>query len=139
MCNTGSYASNRKEQVAFAIQNLNSDGQFICLEKCMHDDLEEYLKREDQKDKKFKARFYSEHQLKKDTIIKTMRHGQVTVSRLNKAIKGRLKHTKLIWNSCNFYYIAASNDRGRLDSVVALLGPPCIRSEFNYERVPEVL
>ena len=135
------YDTNREEQVAFAVQNLKSDGLFICLEKCMHDDVDEYLKRESQKDLKFKTRFYSKPQLKEkeETIIKTMQYGQVTVSKLNNAIKGTLTHTKLIWNSCNFYIIAASNDLGKLEFLMSLLGPTCIRSEFEYENIPATL
>ena len=116
------------------------DGLFICLEKCTHEDADEYLRRENQKDLKFKTRFYSRPQLieKEETIIKTMQYGQVTVSRLNSAIKESLKHTKLIWNSCNFYIIAASNDPGKLEFLMTLLGPTCIQSEFEYENIPVI-
>ena len=135
------YDTDREKQIEFVVQNLKSDGLFICLEKCLHDDDDEYQKREDQKDLMFKTRFYSKLQLseKEETIVKTMRQGQVTVSRLNKAIKGSLKHSKLIWNSCNFYIIAASNDLKKLEFFMDLLGPPCIRSEFEYENIPATL
>lgn len=135
------YDTNREEQVAFAVQNLKRDGLFICLEKCLHEDVDEYLKRENQKNLKFKTRFYSRPQLKEkeEKIIKTMQCGQVTISRLNNAIKESLTHTKLIWNSCNFYIIAASNDLGKLESFMTLLGTPCIQSEFEYEDIPATL
>ncbi|MDH3902824.1 MAG: hypothetical protein OEU84_16035 [Xanthomonadales bacterium] len=132
------YDTNREDQIAFAVQNLKSNGLFICLEKCNHDDIDEYLKREDQKDLKFKTRFYSETQLKEKqkTIVKPMQFGQVTLPRLHRAIKGSLRHTKLIWNSCNFYIIAASNEIKQLESFLELLGPACITSEFEYESIP---
>lgn len=135
------YDTNREKQIAFAVRNLKSDGLFICLEKCLHDDVDEYQKRENHKDSKFKTRFYSKLQLreKEETIIKTMQHGQVTVSTLNNAIKESLRHTKLIWNSCNFYIIAASNDLKKLELFMELLGTPCIRSEFEYENIPATL
>jgi tRNA (cmo5U34)-methyltransferase len=135
------YDTDREKQIAFAIQNLKNDGLFICLEKCLHEDVDEYQKREDQKDLVFKARYYSKSQLKEkeESIVKTMRQGQVTVFRLNNAIKGSLKHTKLIWNSCNFYIIAASNDLKKLEYLTELLGPSCIHSDFEYEDIPATL
>jgi tRNA (cmo5U34)-methyltransferase len=131
------YGPDREDQIAFVLQNLREEGIFICLEKCLQTDKNEYSKREDQKNSKFKNNYFSQQQLaEKETILQTMHTGQVMLSTLNSAIKKTLAHTKLVWNSGNFYIIAASDNLDKLDSFVRLLGPACIRPEFSYEKTP---
>jgi len=134
------YGPDREEQIAFVLQNLRKDGVFICLEKCLHTSRKEYSARECQKDSVFKKKYYSQQQLaNKETILQAMFAGQVLLSELNDAIKKNLKHTKLVWNSGNFYIIVASDKVDKLESFVSLLGPACINPEFVFEIIPSDL
>lgn len=128
------YGNNRAEQIGFVIENLSKNGIFICLEKCLQIDDNEYLKREKQKDI-FKMKFFAEDQIiKKEEILKEMFKGQVLLETLLDALKKHFKHTYLLWNSGNFYQLAASNSLTNLNKFLNKISNPIIPNEFVYEK-----
>lgn len=129
------YSPNRTEQVAFVIQCLRNDGIFICVEKFRHPSVEEYERRELQKDHGFKVRYFSRTDVvaKERDILKTMDKNQVTLDEMVTVLKNHFQHCYMTWNSGNFYTLAASNDLGNLKQFITILGEPAIPKEFMYE------
>lgn len=128
------YGPDRHEQVPFVLQNLRRDGIFVCLEKCSHPDREEYLRRETVKDRDFKSRYFDKAQLQeKEFILSEMVKGQVPLETLVDAIRIELRYVEMIWNSGNFYMLAASDDWAELQAFKELLGPPCIPDAYVFD------
>lgn len=131
------YSPNRAEQVAFVAQSLREDGVFIVVEKFRHPNIEEYERRELQKDYGFKARFFSQDEVaaKGRDVLTTMSLNQVTLDEMTSVYKEHFRHCYVTWNSGNFYTVVASNSLANLDHFVAELGEPAIPKEYMYEDV----
>jgi tRNA (cmo5U34)-methyltransferase len=136
------YGSNRTEQIGFIAQNLKPGGILILIEKFnSSQSFEEYLKREQKKDKDFKAKFFNASQIqhKKDTILPAMQPGQVTKEELAQAVREHFDYAVQTWNSCNFSTVIASNDKGILKNFLSCFLKPAIPDSFSYESVPNSL
>jgi len=132
------YGDNRTEQIKFISKVLKKNGILILNEKLNGVD---YEKREDQKDLSFKSRFFSLKSIenKKNIILKTMSQNQVSLKSLTDALSYSFRAAVCIWNSGNFYSIAASNNIQYLKEFTACLIPPCIPKEFSYHLIPFAL
>jgi len=135
------YSNNRYEQISFVKDKLVDDGIFIFVEKFRNKSAEEYMKREKQKDKLFKSRYFSPEQieLKKRDVLSVMNNFEVSLLDFCKSLKRIFKNAVIVWNSGNFYTILASNSQESLTELISNLIPPCIPSIFCYEQLPKVL
>jgi hypothetical protein len=135
------FAPNRKEQVAWLRRNLREDGIVLFWEKCSMADVGEYQRREEIKDEQFKARYFSSHQIahKKSTILHRMEDGQVPLEKLVEGISFSFQHAVTLWNSGNFYVVAASNDPAKLQNFCSYLLRPYIPSQFLHTPLPQTL
>ena len=129
------YGSNRIEQIAYVRRVLHEDGLMLFLEKMNHANTEEYRKREQIKDTEFKSRYFSPDELeaKKTGILAEMEKGQVTLQEFIVALKRHFKVAYLIWNSANFYEIAASNSEQTVRTFLDLLPEPSVPKNFIFE------
>jgi len=132
------YSPNRQQQIAFVRRNLKAKGLMIFLEKFRSQDLEEYRRRELQKDHGFKVRYFSEAEInrKETNVLETMNLNEVTLDEMRSVLRDVFSYAYIIWNSGNFYSIAASNSLRNLDLFVSCLGPAAIPSEYTYGEVP---
>jgi hypothetical protein len=135
------YDKERYAQIALVRRNMRPDGIFMLFEKLHHPDPRVYRQRELQKDKDFKTRFFSQEQIeeKKSTVLRHMESMQVTLAELTDALSHHFSAAVIIFNSGNFYNIAASNHPDRLIALASSMTRPLIPSEFNYHQLPEVL
>ncbi|MBO9111879.1 MULTISPECIES: class I SAM-dependent methyltransferase [Rhizobium/Agrobacterium group] len=132
------YSPNRQQQIAFVRRNLKAKGLMIFLEKFRSQDVEEYRRRELQKDHGFKVRYFSEAEInrKKINVLETMNLNEVTLDEMRSVLREVFSYAYIIWNSGNFYSIAASNSLRNLDLFVSCFGPAAIPSEYSYGEVP---
>lgn len=132
------YSPNRKEQVAFVTQHLKPDGILLLVEKFHNDDIEEYDRRERQKDFGFKARHFTSDQIraKDDEVLSHMNKNEVTLEELGGVLRYTFRDCVVTWNSGNFYTVAASNNRRNLKRFVTRLGRPAIPAEYVYSDIP---
>lgn len=132
------YSPNREQQVAFVAQNLAVDGIFLFVEKFRHDDIEEYRRREFQKDHGFKARYFSsaDIQSKEQLVLTKMNENEVTLRQMGSVLKPLFGSCFVTWNSGNFYTLAASNSRQNLRRFISKLGRPALPTEYMYGEFP---
>lgn len=118
-------------------RRLSGDGILLLYEKIM-DDTDLYRRREQEKDVRFKARFFSprEVETKKRTVLRDMERCQSRLDRLTAACRSVARHVCLIWRSGNFVGIAASNDSDSLRQFVALLPPPAVENSEYLTGLP---
>ena len=135
------YGRERRIPIVLAARNLRSDGIFVMLEKFGHSDEKEFFCREQQKDEQFKARFYSTEHIneKRQTILNYMDRQLVTLEECQNELRGLFKHTVVVWNSGNFYALAASNSAKRLNKFISQLIHPAIPQAFRYLDLPKVI
>jgi len=135
------YDPERYEPIALARRNLRDDGIFVVIEKIRHEDPQEYLYRERQKDDEFKARYFDTSQIseKRSTILGHMQTMEASLGELTHALHQHFAAAAITWNSGNFYTIVASNTVANLISFVRALLPPAIPGAFCYETLPKVL
>lgn len=135
------YSPNRPDQIAFVAQHLKSDGLFVFVEKFLHPDLDEYRRREDQKDLGFKARFFrpAEVAAKRTTVLTIMNQNEVTLPDMGSAISGIFRHCYVTWNSGNFYTLVASNSAASIERFLSHLIRPAIPHEYVYEALPRAI
>jgi hypothetical protein len=128
------YSPNRADQIEFLSQHLADDGILLLLEKFTSTDQEDYLRREQQKDHGFKARFFSHEQLasKAATVLGPMHRNEVTIAEIAGVLKDRFRHCLVTWNSGNFYGLAASNSWNNLVRYLAAMPSPAIPREYIY-------
>lgn len=133
--------NNREEQIEFVLQNLKKDGIFIFIEKFKCKDLNEYIKRENQKDFDFKIKYFSEQQIysKRKDILSVMNNFEVDIDGFTITLQKYFKHAVLTWNSGNFYIVIASNLEKRLVSFLKKFPPVCIPKKFCYRELPQIL
>lgn len=132
------YGSERLEPVCLAARNLRADGIFVLLEKFMHPDEGEFIRRERQKDEGFKGRYFPPGAIedKKQTIVTEMDSLLVTLDEMTSSLGRLFRHAAITWNSGNFYTIAASDNGEKLAHFVNALIPPAIPAEFLHEELP---
>lgn len=135
------YGPERYEPIALARRNLRDDGIFVLIEKIRHEDQQEYLRRERQKDEDFKARYFDISQIseKRSTILDHMQKMEASVEELTHALQRHFSAAVITWNSGNFYTIAASSNVANLSRFVCGMLPPAIPAEFCYEPLPKIL
>ena len=135
------YGPERYEPIALARRNLRDEGIFVLLEKIRHEDTQEYLRRERQKDEDFKARYFDINQIseKRSTILDHMQKMEASLRELTDALQRHFSAAIITWNSGNFYMLAASNNVANLISFVHSMLPPAIPREFCYEALPKTL
>jgi tRNA (cmo5U34)-methyltransferase len=126
------YGSDRDQQIAYVRRVLKEDGLMIFLEKMKHTDVNEYERREQVKDRLFKSKYFSSNEIeaKKANIIAEMELGQVTLTEFARIVRRHFKYVYLIWNSGNFYEIAASNARYTVEYFLSKLKYSFVPSEF---------
>lgn len=135
------YGKSRLEPIRIAARNLRSDGIFVLLEKFWLPDVEEFARRERLKDEGFKARYFSMEKIeeKRQTIVHNMDRQLVTLPELTDSLGQLFSTAVIIWNSGNFYTIAASNDVGNLTRFVNCLTPSATPAAFSHAELPQVL
>ena len=135
------YSADRDKQIEFVSQNLKSDGILLLQEKNKHVDAVEYLRREEKKDRNFKLKYFSEKQMreKKEKVLNEMEKGEITLDNLASVTAKHFRFVSLIWSSCNFNLVAASNSQFNLESFIGELTEPCMPMDFCFEQVPQVL
>jgi hypothetical protein len=135
------YSPNRPDQIAFVAQHLKDDGLFVFFEKFLHPDLDEYRRREDQKDHGFKARFFRPDEIaaKRSAVLSIMNQNEVTLQDMGNAIKQTFRHCHVTWNSGNFYSLVASNSAASIERFLSHLIGPAIPHEYAYETLPRAI
>ncbi|MTH95941.1 hypothetical protein [Roseibium sp. RKSG952] len=127
------FSKKRKEYVGYMCPLLKEDGLFFFTEKLMQADHRHYMDREHAKDKYFKSRYFTDQMIaaKKEDFLRTMEACQVTLEELVEGISYHFETIYMVWNSGNFYELAASNNKDRLEayvgSLVAPFVPDCLR------------
>lgn len=135
------YGSDRENQFAFVAPRIRADGVFVQIEKISHPDLEEYDRREVQKDETFKAKYFLHGQVKakKREILETMTDCEVCLNKTISALSRHFRYSAATWNSGNFYTIVSSNSKDSLRDFVTMMIRPAIPPEFCYEKLPLTL
>nr|WP_245421413.1 hypothetical protein [Rhizobium sp. L9] len=135
------YSPNRPEQIEFVSQHLKNDGLFLFVEKFKNPDIDEYLRRELQKDHGFKARFFGSTDImaKKAAVLTAMNRNEVTLTEMSDAVKRRFQHCFVTWNSGNFCTLVASNSQSNVERFMSGLIKPAIPTEYVYETLPFLL
>lgn len=129
------YSPNRAKQIEFVAQHLKEGGILLLLEKFRTEDVNDYERREYQKDFGFKARYFpaDEIERKAKLVLKTMFNNEVTLAEMSRAVGACFKHCVITWNSGNFYGLAASNSEENLMLYLSHLVTPAIPHEYVYE------
>lgn len=129
------YSPNRMAQIAFVSRHLKKDGIFLFVEKFRAADKAEYERRELQKDHGFKPRYFSasDVQRKKRDVLKTMHDNEVSLDAMSDAVFAHFAYCRMVWNSGNFYGLAASNSLDNLSLYLSAMPTPAIPSEYVYE------
>lgn len=129
------YDKDRFEQIAHLKEVMKDDGILICLEKLHQIDTVEYEKREQVKDEKYKSLYFSASEImwKRTVVLAGMQELQVDYETLISALKQHFSYIYLLWNSTNFYEIAASNSLQKINDFLSLLPLPFIPKEFSFE------
>ncbi|OGE56378.1 hypothetical protein PENARI_c003G12220 [Penicillium arizonense] len=137
------YSPNRDEQVGFVVQSLKEDGIFVFVEKFRHADIDEYERRELQKDYGFKARYFSSSEVaaKGKDVLVTMSQNQVTLDDMAAILQGYFQHCSITLNSGNFYTLVASNNPSLemnnpvAENVLGTLGAVC----WSIQLLPQII
>jgi hypothetical protein len=129
------YGKKRVDQIAYTKRLLKKDGLFFMMEKILHPDHKEYMRREKLKDHTFKNNYFTQEQIKhkKANILQDMKSGQVSLDELISGIKNNFKYAWVIWNSLNFYELVASDNLKKLETFISLLDHPYVPEEFVCE------
>ncbi|MEM6698840.1 MAG: hypothetical protein AAF599_10620 [Bacteroidota bacterium] len=128
------YDKNRIEQIAHVRQLMKDEGILICLEKLAQHNSVEYEYRERMKDEEYKTLYFSSEELewKRLNILSTMKY-QVDYETLVASLKKHFNFVYLLWNSTNFYEIAASNSLSNIQNFLSFLPNPFLPKEFCFE------
>lgn len=135
------YSPNRRDQIGFVSQHLTDDGLFVFVEKFRNVDIEEYKRRERQKDHGFKARFFNHADImaKEAAVLTVMNQNEVTLDGMEAALMPYFSHAYITWNSGNFYSLVASNSLPNIERFISSLIAPAIPSEYVYGPLPRPL
>lgn len=129
------YSRDRNRQISHIKQFLKPGGLAFFLEKLNHPDPMEYLRRERIKDEVFKARYFSEEEIrwKRQQMLQQMQNGQVTLEELVSTLSTHFNHVHLLWSSSNFCEFVASDDPEKIEHFLSLLGPVVQPADFSFE------
>lgn len=129
------YSPNRAKQIEYVGQHLKEDGIFVFVEKFRTQDVDEYVRRENQKDHGFKARYFQPDEIerKKSLVLDTMFNNEVSLAQMSHAIRSQFRYCAMTWNSGNFYSLAASNAKDNLDRYLRQMEEPAIPHEYVYD------
>ncbi|NTF63371.1 class I SAM-dependent methyltransferase [Agrobacterium rhizogenes] len=135
------YSPNRLDQIGFVSQHLKEDGLLLLVEKFQNPDIQEYQRREDQKDHGFKARYFSHADIvaKEAAVLTIMNQNEVTLADMGAAVKPYFRHCYITWNSGNFYSLVASNSLPNIERFISGLIEPAIPGEYVYGPLPRSL
>jgi len=135
------YSPNRPDQIEFVSQHLKDDGLFLFVEKFKTTDIDDYQRRELQKDHGFKARFFdpTEIMAKKTNVLTVMNQSEVTLAQMSDAVKRCFHQCHVTWNSGNFYTLLASNSPKKIERFLSGLIEPAIPREYVYADIPYCL
>lgn len=135
------YSKERRAPLSLISTVLKDDGLLLLVEKLRHKDPLEYARREEQKDLSHKSRYFlaDEVEAKRKSILTMMYRRQVTLESLCSDLKSIFAHCALLWNSGNFYCLAASHSADAIARFVRLLTPPNVPPSFCYEKIPRRL
>jgi hypothetical protein len=135
------YSSDRFAQIGVVSQHLKDDGLFIFIEKFKHEDIEEYMRRELQKEQDFKA-WYSSHKdavTKEKEVLPFRNRNEVTLEEMATALQRYFLNCYVTWNSGNIYTLVASNNLANIDRFIASGSEPASRNEHLYGSLPRPL
>lgn len=129
---------NRIGPLEILSQKLRDDGVMLLYQKFLSDTKEEYERREIEKDKVYKSRYFSDEQIqsKHDMILTHMENGQVYLEDFLSATKRVAKYIVMIWRSGNFAGIAASNDSRNLAEFIGLLPQQFVENPMYSRGLP---
>jgi hypothetical protein len=132
------YSPNRRDQVGFVAQHLKPDGIFLFVEKFRHDDDAEYQRREQQKNRDFKALYFSGDEIltKQATVLSRMHDNEVTLAAMGQVLARDFGHCFVTWNSGNFYTLAASRSAENIQAFLRCLRSPALPTTFAYDELP---
>lgn len=135
------YSPNRLNQIGFVSQHLKENGLLLFLEKFKSADIQEYQRREDQKNYGFKARYFSHADItaKETAVLTIMNQNEVTLADMQAALSPYFRHSYITWNSGNFYSLAASNSLSNIERFLSGLIEPAIPDEYVYGPLPRPL
>ncbi|KAH8428572.1 uncharacterized protein LDX57_006268 [Aspergillus melleus] len=136
-----SWSVAREPQIGFVSQQLKDSGLFVFVEKFRYQDIEEYERRELQKDYGFKARYFSREDViaKGKTVLTSMNLNEVTLDEMATALRPYFRHCYITWKSGNYYRLVASNSLVKTGHFIASQGEPAIPDEYVYEALPPLL
>ncbi|MFF8618734.1 hypothetical protein [Streptomyces sp. NPDC015350] len=122
-------------------ERLEGDGIFLIYEKLRDYDVDAYQAREQEKDRDFKARFFSEREVetKKSSILTYMEECQVYSEELVAAIRPVAKHIVRVWQSGNFFGFVASNSEENLKDFIGRLTLPFVENKSYRAGLPQSL
>ena len=130
------FSKDRGKQVALASKLFKdlSKGLFFMTGKIALNDIEEFTRRESQKDKEFKSKYFSQDDInsKDKEVIHIFNKMLLTLDETIKEIKKTLKYSVVIWNSGNFYTIISSNSKNEIDMYLSVLDEPIIEKKYVY-------
>jgi hypothetical protein len=129
------YSPNRSKQIEFVTQHLKDGGIFVFVEKFRAAQENDYMRRENQKDYGFKARYFPQDEIerKKIAVLNTMFNNEVTLEEMSRAVSAHFSHCVMTWNSGNFCSLAASNSKENLSLYLSQMTAPAIPHEYVYE------
>ncbi|MFD5035172.1 hypothetical protein ACFWM0_32850 [Streptomyces sp. NPDC058405] len=122
-------------------ERLENDGIFLIYEKLRDHDVDAYQAREQEKDREFKARFFSaqEVETKKSSILTYMEECQVYAEDLVAAIRPVAKYIVRVWQSGNFFGFVASNSEENLRDFIGYLSQPFVENKTYLAELPQSL
>ena len=135
------YGSERKLPIRYFKQLLKKDGIMVCFEKNSQADLNEYEKREIQKNEIFKTRYFTTANIKekKREILSIMDKNLVTLEYLEESLCDNFDNVVHIWNSGNFNIVIASDSEISLKKFLKIMPKTIIEKDFVYCKVPRVV
>lgn len=129
------YSPNRAKQIEYVSQHLKPDGIFVFVEKFRTHDIDEYQRRERQKDLGFKTRYFPPDEIenKRSAVLDRMFSNEVSLAQMSDAIRQHFRYCAMTWNSGNFYSLAVSNAKENLDRYLSQMAAPAIPHEYVYD------
>ncbi|MFJ7095886.1 hypothetical protein ACIQWL_37545 [Streptomyces mirabilis] len=122
-------------------ERLEDDGILLIYEKLLDHDVDAYQAREEEKDREFKARFFSEREVevKKSSILTYMENCQVYSEELTAALRPVAKYIVRVWQSGNFFGFVASNSEENLRDFIGHLTQPFVENKGYCTGLPQSL
>jgi len=128
------YGKERKTPIKYFKQLLKKDGIALFFEKNSNNNLEEFKKREIQKNIDFKTKFFSKSDIGEKTskIVSVMDKNLVTTEELIESISYNFKYIIHIWNSGNFNIFIASDNKNNILKMLEYMPKILINKKYLY-------